>query len=457
MTFLQRTCLVGLIVAVSLAGTTTDASSLQSAPGENQPGPVLTLKEALRLARDLGGSARLELADLQAAQADTGVAQARSALLPNFDAVVTSLNQTRNLAAFGIRLSVPVPGFQFPEFVGPFSSVDARATISQTIFDLSAIRRYQASRTGSAAATDEKENAGDQVTGDVARAYLAALMAQSRRDIAKANVELSEALLKLAENQKAVGTATGIDVTRARVQQANERQRLLVTENERKAFQLRLLRLIGLDLDRDYRLDEQLSMTQPAARTVEQAVSIAQESRADLKAQVQREEAVRLTYSAVKWERMPSVVGFGDYGSIGSGLTAMLPTRVYGVALRLPIFDGGRRDARRAEAGLQLRQEEVRTTDLKRQIELEVRVALDNLRSAEEQLEVAAEGLELAEAEMAQARRRFEAGVSGSLELTDAQTRLIRAQENQLNARFSVELARVDVASATGTIQKLIP
>ncbi len=456
MTFLRRTCLAALVLGTTLTATMIDAFP-QSGADENQPGQVITLKEALRLARERGGSARLELADLQALQAETRASQARASLLPNFDAVVTSQNQTRNLAAFGIRLSVPVPGFQFPEVVGPFSTVDARATISQTIFDLSAIRRYQASRTGSAAATDEKENAGDQVTGDVARAYLTALMAQSRRDIAKANVELSEALLKLAENQKAVGTATGIDVTRARVQQANERQRLLITENERKAAQLRLLRLIGLDLDREYRLDEQLGLSQPVAAGVEQAVSIAQESRADLKAQKQREEAARLTHSAVKWERMPSVVGFGDYGSIGSGLTDMLPTRVVGVALRLPIFDGGRRDARRSETGLQLRQEEVRTADVKRQIELEVRVALDNLRSAEEQLEVAAEGLELAEAEMAQARRRFAAGVSGSLELTDAQTRLVRAQENQLNARFSVQLARVDVASATGTIQKLIP
>ena len=76
------------------------------------------------------------------------------------------------------------------------------------------------------------------------------------------------------------------------------------------------------------------------------------------------------------------------------------------------MFDGGRRDARRAESASQYRQEKVRTNDLKEQIELDVRLALDALQSAEEQVKVAKEGLELAENELAQARRRYDAGVA---------------------------------------------
>ncbi len=455
MTATSRLFVMLLIVGALLSSGSAQPGSPETR-SEAQPGPVLTLKDALRAAREQGGSARLELAELQVLQAESRTAQARASLLPNFDAVVTSLNQTRNLAAFGIRLNIPVPGFQFPEVVGPFSSVDLRASISQSIFDLSAIRRFQASKTGAAAASEEKDNAQDLLTGEVARAYLAALMAQSRRDVAKANVDLSQAILQLAEDQKAAGVATGIDVTRARVQLANDRQRVLVAESERKALQLRLLRIVGLDLGQDRRLDLDLGFLEAEAATLDQSVRSAQESRSDLKAQMQKEEAARLAYSAVKWERLPSVVGFGDYGSIGSATTDMFPTRTYGVAVRLPIFDGGRRDARRVESRLQLRQEEVRTADLKRQIELEVRIARDTLQSAEEQLNVASEGLELAEAELAQARRRFSAGVSGSIELTDAQTRLVRAQENELNARFGVQLARIDLAQATGTVEKLI-
>ena len=73
--------------------------------------------------------------------------------------------------------------------------------------------------------------------------------------------------------------------------------------------------------------------------------------------------------------------------------------------MRIPIFDGGRREARRAESASQARAEKVKTNDLKEQIELDVRLALDALQSAEEQVKVAKEGLELAENEMTQARQ----------------------------------------------------
>ena len=149
-------------------------------------------------------------------------------------------------------------------------------------------------------------------------------------------------------------------------------------------------------------------------------------------------------------------MGFLDYGSIGLSLDEALPTRTFGVALQVPVFDGGRRDARRAESWSQLRQERIRTHDLREQIELEIRVALDSLHSAEQQIEAAQEGLELAENELAQARRRYQAGVTNSLEVTDAQTRLVRACEDHINALFNYNLARIDLGAAMGTVREVL-
>ena len=63
----------------------------------------------------------------------------------------------------------------------------------------------------------DNEGTRDQVTDQVARAYLTGLRAEASLETAKANVELSEALLKLAQSQKAAGTGTGIEITRADV------------------------------------------------------------------------------------------------------------------------------------------------------------------------------------------------------------------------------------------------
>ncbi len=67
-----------------------------------------------------------------------------------------------------------------------------------------------------------------------------------------------------------------------------------------------------------------------------------------------------------------------------------------GPLCRIPIFDGGRRDARRAESASQYRQQRIRTADLRDQVELDVRLALDSLRSADAQVKAAEEGLTLA-------------------------------------------------------------
>jgi outer membrane protein TolC len=213
---------------------------------------------------------------------------------------------------------------------------------------------------------------------------------------------------------------------------------------------------MGMRLDTEVRLTDRLEYRPVDAIALQQAREQAMRSRPDLKAQQEREQSARLSASATKLERLPSVHAFGDYGTIGSGFDAALPTRTVGIAVRVPIFDGGRRDARRAESASQYRQEKARTKDLEEQVELDIRLALDALSSAEEQVKVAGEGLELAGNELAQARRRYDAGVAAGLEVTDAQTRLERARDNRTAALFQYYVARVDLAQAMGNVRSAI-
>ncbi len=438
-----------LLATLILASTAVLAAPPSASPVR------LSLPRAVELALAPDGNARLALVRELARQADTRAGQARALLLPQIESSVAQQNQTRNLAAFGIRFSLPFPGFQFPERVGPFNVFDARVTAAQSLFDLSAWRRWQASREGRQAAQAETDSASDQVAALVAKLYLAAQVSEARLEAARANLALAEALARLASSQKAAGTGTALDVTRAQVQAANQRQRVLVAENDRRRAHLELLKAMGLDLATEVELTENLAYTPPDPVTLEQARTLAFQSRPDLQAQQRREATAQLGYSAVKWERLPSLTGFADYGSIGSSLTHALPTRTYGVAMKVPLFDGGRREARRVESLSQLRQESIRTADLRRQVELDVRLALDTLRSAQEQVRVAEDGLKLAEEEVAQAERRFRAGVSSSLEVTDAQTRLERARENRIAALSTYQVARIDLAYAMGAVREI--
>ncbi len=417
----------------------------------------LSLKEAMEIALSPEGNFRVRQAAESVLQARARAGQSRAALLPRLEASVSEQNLTRNLEAFGIRFNIPVPGFSVPVFVGPFNVFDARAAVSQTILDLSSIRRHQASRAGVLQASAESENTRDLVRGQVARLYLNAQRADQVLETARANVALSEALLKQAMDLKEAGTGTGIEVTRARVQLANESQRLLVAENERERARLEFLRAMGLQFEAAIELTDRLSYKPVGPVALDEAIRRALESRADWRAQKEREESMRLNQSSILMERLPSISAFADYGSIGTSINNAIPTHTYGVSARIPLFDGGRREARIAESASQYRLENVRTQDLRRQIELEIRLALDTLRSAAEQVKAAEEGLVLAEGELAQAQRRYEAGMTIGIEVTDAQTRLQRARDNRIAALFNHNLARIDLAAAMGTIRTTIP
>lgn len=432
--------------------------ALLSPPVFAQYSPLkLTLKQAVDIALAPEGNTRVKLAEEALKQTEARSAEVRSALLPDVEGAISEQNQTRNLKAFGFQFpKIPIAGFTIPTFVGPFDVFDARASVTQSVFDFSRIRSYQASKVAIEAVRAENQGTRDQVAAQVARTYLAALRAQATLDTAQANVSLSEALLKLAQSQKEVGTGTGIEVTRADVQLANDRQRALVAQNEVERSHLQLLKVIGLKLDNPVELTATLAYIPVDSMDVTQALATARASRAELDAQQHREESANLSHSAAKFERLPSLGAFADYGSSGSGINNSVPTRSYGVALKIPIFDGGRRDAHRAESASLYRQEKIRTADLRDQIELDVRLAIENLRSADAQIKASEEGLKLAENELAQAQRRYRAGVAIGIEVTDAQTRLDRARDNRISALYNYNLARIDLGAATGTIRSMI-
>ena len=416
------------------------------------PAIELSLRKAVEIALAPDGNTRVQLAAELIHQSDARVLAARSALLPNIDGTFGLRSQTQNLAAFGFTFPAGL-GFTIPSFVGPFKVFDARVTATMDVFDFATLKRYQASKQALEATKADLESARDQVTQQVARTYLAAVRADENVTTTRANLDLSGALLKVAQNQKDAGTGTGIDVVRTQVQQANDRQRLVVSENDRNQAYLQLSRVIGMDLGRAVTLTDRMTYIPVDGMTIDTALSTATGAREDLKAQSKRVDVARINYNAAKMESLPTVGASGDIGPIGTSVDNARTTRSVGFSVKIPVWDSGRRASHREESLSQWKSEQIRFKDLRDQVALEVRLAADALRSAETQVTVSKEGLALAEQELAQARRRFENGVTSSIEVTDAQTRLQRARDNQVTALFAHNLARIDWFAAMGKIE----
>lgn len=445
---LVHCAIAGIILLLVVPGTSM-------AEERSQPPPELrlSLHDAIQAAIDNNVNVRLLRERIAAAQ--SAAITSLGALLPNVSGYATGRNQTVNLAAFGIpqdRLgALGLSG----SVTQPFEVYDARASLVQNIFSLSLIQRWRAARTGVDVASLEAEVTKRDVMATTGLLYMEAIRAEAAVKARQADIELSQQLLKLAKDRKAAGIATGLDVTREEVQLENTRQRLLVAQNDQESAKLNLIRALGIDFDLRLTLTDELALVNVAPQSHTDALLAAHENRTELKAQLTRQKLASLSLSSVTSERVPSLSLNGDYGWVGLKPDDAFATRSVGLMLSVPIFDGGQREGRISETRSRVRQESIRMKDVTDQISLEVRNALLTLDSSRQQVGVAEKGIELAMKELTFARDRYAAGLATNIEVTNAQTSVARARDNQIEALFRFNASRINLARAKGEIEQL--
>ncbi len=435
---------LGLAVLLCGLGQPAFAATDPSTPVQHEaPVLKLSMRDAMDAAVDQNPSVRLFKERITQAQ---GVANTQlGALLPNLSGSLSGARRRFFTGSFGAS----------PIVTDPRDFYEARAALTQNVFSLSLIQKWRAAKSGVEVASLNAEVTKRDTMATVGLVYLETLRAKAAVEARKADVTLNKELLHLATERKAAGMATSLDVTRAKVRLENERQRLLVAENERDRAKLNLIRAMGLSFDVALVLTDEMVMVPVQEQTMAEALLVAHENRTELKVQKQRERLASLTLSSVSSERVPSIQASGDVGLIGNQIPDMLTTDNVQVLMTIPIFDGGQREGRISESRSLARQEAITTQDIRYQVTLEVRDALLTLHSAKKQVVVAEQGLKLSMTELELARERFAVGVATNIEVTNAQTSVAQARDNVIESLFNFNAARISLARSQGRLQDL--
>ena len=375
--------------------------------------------------------------------------QSLSALLPQVAGAAYQANTTENLVALGFQPGL-FPGLS-TTLIGPFRNFDARVRLSQTVFDLSAMQNYRAGRAGVRVAELREALAREQVASAAGLIYIEALRAERSVAAAQANVELAQALLKLAQDQRNAGIATGVDVTRAQTRVAEQQLTLAQAQTASEQARLNLQRVVGLPLGSSLSLTDQLRFEEGPLPAAENAVAQAQQDRREIQVLQEQKKVSELELKALRAEYLPSIEIVGDYGS--SGITPSLvdiPTRSIAVQLNVPIFNGGLTHGKVTAASSRVRQSELELSNIRNEVEEDVRVAMTTFNTAAAQVRAANESVRLAQRELEMARDRFGAGVGDNLEVVSAQASLAQATQAQVSALAQHNAARLNFATALG-------
>jgi outer membrane protein TolC len=372
-----------------------------------------------------------------------------AALLPRVNAQAYANYQNHDLQAQGLSF----PGL--PKVVGPLSNYDFRVYVQQNVVDLVSYRGFKASERALDAGKMDERDARDLIVRAIAALYLNAQSAAARVDAAQLRVTDSSTLYKLAKDKHDAGTATGVDVLRAQVQLANDKQALLITRNQLKQSLMELARNLGMSPATPLELTEPLNYLALNQPEIDTLVPAALQARADyLSLTIQRQGLVE-QQRANRARFYPKLSVNGNFGEIGRSIGSVTSTGLLQGQIDFTLFDRDRQGEAQ-ELASRVKRIDDQIADLRRGIDEEIREALLNLDSANEQVAVAREGEELARRELQMAQDRFQSGTANNVEVITAQDELARAEENYILAVSSHVDAKFALARAMGDTEKNI-
>jgi outer membrane protein TolC len=448
-------CLVAWLAAASSGWATGEG---QAPAGASSPAPggqgaasapeVLHLTLADAIARGLEHNLAAVLAHQGVLAASGARELQRSALLPSISAGLLASRQTISLEQYGF----PVAPGESP-LIGPYNVVMGDLSLSQALLDVSALDRARAGASREEAARFSEQEARDLVVTVCAGAYLQAVAAASRVEAAKAQLTTAQALEARARDMRAAGTVAGIEVLRAGVQLAAQRQRHIQATNDERRATLALAKAIGLPLDQPFELEDKVPYAALEVMSADEALKAAAEGRPDLKSARALLRAAENEREAAVWQGRPSLHFDADVARVGNSMSSLETTYSAAAMLRIPLFEGGRVEGQVSLATAALEQQRARVAELQARVEYEVRMALLDLHAANDQVQVARSARSLAEETLAQAEDRFSAGVASNIEVVQAQQAAAEAAESLISSLFAHNMAKLNLARAIGAAE----
>ncbi|MFT5763796.1 MAG: outer membrane protein, partial [Saprospiraceae bacterium] len=152
---------------------------------------------------------------------------------------------------------------------------------------------------------------------------------------------------------------------------------------------------------------------------------------------------------------LPSLSAYGSYQQSAQGDNLFdnpvwVPSTVVGLQLNVPIFDGFEKRAKTNRAKLDLEEAQNQKTQLKQAISLEVTNARTSYISAQQRLSNQKKNMDLADKIYNTTKIKYKEGIGSSLEITQAEQSLYDTQQNYIQARYDLLVAKRALDKALG-------
>ncbi len=435
-----------LAASLSQASASTMATDPQlqtNAPATAQPaGPALTIAQAEQMA--IRNNPNISVARLLALAQAQVTREVRSAEMPMATVNLTAVDSHENSRITAGLLNNP----------SVYNRAAGGLTISQLITDFGRTHNLVLSAESTARAQMESSRATQlDITLTVDQAFYQALTAQAVLKVAQETLTERQATADQVGALTQAKIRSDLDKSFADVQVAQSQLLLLDAQGNAQAAMDTLNDVLGSEQDQQYTLVDETNGNPPAAPSDPEAlVKAAFSARPDLAAMNDNFTAARQFSTAERDLWLPTLSAMASVG--GAPVRAdQIQSSWYGAAganLSIPVFNGFlfNAEAREAKLRAQAAQENVR--NLRDTIARDVRTAVLNAQTAYQRIAVTKQLLDQANLAFDLASARYKIGLSGIVEISQAQLNQTQAEIDNTNARYSYETALAVVRYETG-------
>jgi len=408
----------------------------------------MTLQQALDIADK--ASPEIQMARLRVLESQATALSMRSGLLPQVNAGIAGAYQTSNLQGIGLA------GSGLPSRVGPYRVFDARPTVTMRVLDLSLLAGVRAAQARSKQNEAESAAVSERTRAAVIDLYLQALEADSRARAAEARINTAQTVLSQTADSEQAGRSSRLDVARATHQLEKERATLIEAKSQRDVLTTLLVKTIGQDARTPVMLADlaQRSFSWDINRNAVEKEAL--ETRPEKRAITEKGMAIDREIDQAEKQRLPKLDFSASYGALGQGPDRALSTWQVGASLTIPLWTSGRIENDIKAARYRRSQWKQEDRQLSQAIQQEITQSIVEGRSAAEQLQHLTAATNAARSTLELARLRYEAGLTGNLDVVTAQGELAQSEEESIRARYSGWLAEAKLARARGDVRQFV-
>ena len=416
----------------------------------------LTLDQAIDTA--LRNNPGLKAADAQIEVADAGVLRSVSGFLPRVTASETWTRTNNPLMALGTKLNqeIVTPADFNPAVINDpdlISNYNTRLAVMQPVFSggKEYIGRKQA-RLAREASVQDRERTRQETIYNVVKAYYGVLLAEELHKVALQSLETSEANVNLAQARYTSGAALQSDLLRAKVQRAEVREMVTRSRNGVRLATAALNFAMGVPqgIENDY--SGTLS-AQDVKTDINAVLDEAAAKRPDLMSMELNLRNAEKSVTMARSDYMPNLnlMGQMDWNSDKIAGTDAKSWAVMAV-LQWNLFDGlvtrsKVKEALATSSRMKSLEEQTRSG-----IELQVRQAYYNLTASLDRISASASAVQEAEEGLRIVQKRYETGMTTFVDVLGAESALIRARTNALQALYDNNITQAELKLAVGTL-----